>query len=106
MAQEFNNVTVVVPANVYFDGKVSSRTVKFADGSSKTLGFMQLGEYEFGTDKPELMEITAGKVRVQLAGEEDWKSYSAGDSFNVPGSSKFKITAEELTDYVCSFLDG
>ena len=30
---EFNNVTVVKAANVYFDGKVSSRTVKFADGS-------------------------------------------------------------------------
>ena len=105
MSREFSGVTVVVPANVYFDGAVTSRTLRFPDGSEKTLGLMQPGEYEFGTDKPELMEITAGKVSVQLAGEEAWSDYAAGDSFNVPGSSKFRITATEITDYVCSFLD-
>lgn len=106
MANEFSNVTVVVPANVYFDGKVTSRTVRFDDGTEKTLGLMQVGEYEFGTDKPELMEITAGRVAVQLAGESVWKEYAGGDSFDVPGSSKFKIKAVELTDYVCSYLNG
>lgn len=105
MAQGFSNVTVAVPANVYFDGKVTSRTVRFADGTEKTLGLMQVGEYEFGTEKAELMEITAGKVAVQLAGEESWTEYSGGDSFNVPGSSKFKIRAIELADYVCSYLE-
>ena len=44
---EFDNVTVVKEANVYFDGKVVSRTVLFADGSKKTLGIMQPGVYEF-----------------------------------------------------------
>ncbi|MEO0530007.1 MAG: pyrimidine/purine nucleoside phosphorylase [Planctomycetota bacterium] len=105
MAREFTDLTVVVPANVYFDGGVTSRTLRFADGSEKTLGLMQPGEYEFGTDKPELIEITAGKVRVLLAGETEWTEYSTGDAIEVPGSSRFKITASELTDYVCSFLD-
>ncbi|TWT48766.1 pyrimidine/purine nucleoside phosphorylase [Botrimarina hoheduenensis] len=106
MSTEFSNVTVVARANVYFDGKVTSRTLKFADGSTKTLGMLQPGEYEFGTDKPELMEITAGRVTVQLAGETDWQEYGEGDSFNVPGGSRFKINARELTDYVCSFLEA
>ncbi len=106
MAAEFSNVTVVVPANVYFDGKVTSRTVRFGDGSEKTLGLMQPGEYEFGTDKPELMEITAGHARVQLAGESAWTDYRTGDSFDVPGDSRFKIEAVELTDYVCSYVEG
>jgi len=44
---EFNNVSVVKKANVYFGGNVSSRTIRFADGSSKTLGFMLPGEYTF-----------------------------------------------------------
>ena len=35
---EFKNVTVVREANIYFDGKVASRTVLFPDGSKKTLG--------------------------------------------------------------------
>ncbi|QDT68446.1 hypothetical protein MalM25_13680 [Planctomycetes bacterium MalM25] len=106
MPQEFANVTVVVPANVYFDGKVTSRTVRFADGTSKTLGLMQPGEYEFGTDKAELMEIVAGKVKVRLAGETDWTEYVGGASFHVPGDSKFEITAVELADYVCSYLEA
>ena len=53
---EFSNVKVVKKANVYFDGKVTSRTVIFEDGSKKTLGFMQAGEYEFNTGVEELME--------------------------------------------------
>ena len=57
---EFTNVTVIKKANVYFDGKVVSRTVVFADGSKKTLGIMQPGEYEFGTGDKELMEIISG----------------------------------------------
>ncbi len=32
----FENVTVVKAANIYFDGKVTSRVVQFADGSKKT----------------------------------------------------------------------
>ena len=44
---EFNNVSIVKKANGYCGGNVSSRTIKFADGSSKTLVFMLPGEYPF-----------------------------------------------------------
>lgn len=106
MAQEFSDVSIVVPANIYFDGAVTSRTVRFADGTEKTLGLMQPGEYEFGTEKAELMEITAGEVQVQFDGETKWSEYTAGDSFNVPSDSRFKIIASEVTDYVCSYLEA
>ena len=43
---EFKNVTVIKEANVYFDGKVTSRTVLFESGEKKTLGFMLAGEYD------------------------------------------------------------
>jgi hypothetical protein len=46
---ELRNVTVVKEANVFFDGKVVSRTVLFGDGSKKTLGLMQPGVYGFST---------------------------------------------------------
>ena len=45
MSDSFENVTIVKKANVYFDGKVTSRTVLFADGTRKTLGIMMPGEY-------------------------------------------------------------
>ena len=60
---EFQNVTVVKSANVYFDGKVVSRTVIFADDTKKTLGIMQPGEYEFSTGDKEIMEINLIRER-------------------------------------------
>jgi uncharacterized protein YaiE (UPF0345 family) len=40
---EFNNVTIIKAANLYFDGNVSSRTIRFADDTEKTLGVMLPG---------------------------------------------------------------
>ena len=36
----FKNVEISKEANIYFDGKVTSRKVKFKDGVVKTLGIM------------------------------------------------------------------
>ena len=101
---EFNNVTIVKKANVYFDGKVTSRTVVFADGSQKTLGVMLPGEYEFNTADKELMEIMAGELEVLLPGTSEWKTVKSGESFEVPSHSKFGLKVRSLTDYCCSFL--
>ncbi len=101
---EFSNVTVVKKANVYFEGKVVSRTVKFPDGTEKTLGFMQPGEYTFNTGAPELMEILSGKLDVLLPGSELYRQVTGGESFNVPGNSKFTMKVAEPSDYCCSFL--
>ena len=101
---EFNNVTIVKKANVYFDGKVTSRTVVFADGSQKTLGVMLPGEYEFNTADKEIMEIMAGELEVLLPGAAGWKTIHGGESFEVPAHSKFSLKIRSLTDYCCSFL--
>jgi uncharacterized protein YaiE (UPF0345 family) len=101
---EFSNVSVVKAANIYFDGKVTSRTIKFADGTTKTLGIMLPGEYTFNTDAPENMDILAGKLEVQLPGSQDWISIEGGQDFDVPGSSAFSLKVSETTDYCCSFL--
>ena len=101
---EFHNVTVVKRANVYFDGKVVSRTVLFADGSKKTLGIMQPGEYEFATGDKEIMEIISGELEVTLSGTAGWKTVEGGGSFEVPANSKFRMKVKTLTDYCCSFI--
>jgi len=54
---KFNNVKVNKEANIYFDGKVISRTITFADSSIKTLGVMIPGEYEFNTEKKNLWKF-------------------------------------------------
>jgi uncharacterized protein YaiE (UPF0345 family) len=101
---ELNNVTVIKRANVYFDGGVTSRTVRFPDGSEKTLGIMQPGEYEFGTGAAEVMEIMAGDLEVLLPGETQWRRVQDGDSFEVPAQSRFALKVTTLTDYCCSFV--
>ncbi len=101
---EFANVTVVKEANVYFDGKVTSRVVLFPDGTKKTLGIMLPGDYEFGTDDKEIMEILAGSMDVLLPGQSSWQSIVGGQSFEVPAQSKFQLKVKDVVDYCCSYL--
>jgi uncharacterized protein YaiE (UPF0345 family) len=100
---EFKNVTIVMKANVYFDGRVTSRTILFPDGSQKTLGIMLPGDYEFGTDTREFMELLTGDLEVLLPGNDDWKTLQGGDSFEVPARSKFNLKVKSITDYCCSY---
>ncbi len=103
MSDQFENVTIIKKANVYFDGKVTSRTVLFADGSRKTLGFMLPGDYEFNTGAREVMEILAGEMEVLLPGQENWQTFRAGDSFEVAANSSFKLKLHVPVDYCCSY---
>jgi len=101
---EFKEVTIIKEANIYFDGKVTSRALVFPDGSRKTLGVMLPGEYEFNTEDKEIMEILSGDLEISLPGEEGWKKVSTGDSFEVPARSKFGLRIKEITDYCCSYI--
>ncbi len=101
---DFKEVTISRAANVYFDGKVTSRTITFKDGSFKTLGIMQAGDYTFGTKEAELMEIPAGECEILLSGETEWQSISGGQSFNVDGDSSFEIKAKTIIDYCCTYI--
>jgi purine/pyrimidine-nucleoside phosphorylase len=102
--KEFKDVTIVKKANLYFDGKVNSRTVLFADGTKKTLGLMLPGEYTFGTSSNELMEILGGEMDVLLPGSTEWKTMKEGDSFEVPANASFDLKVNVITDYCCSYF--
>lgn len=103
-AEKFENVSVICKANIYFDGKVVSHTVHFADGSKKTLGLIYPGTYKFDTAAPELMEMTSGTAQVRLAGQTDWITYTESQTFDVPGNSSFEIAVETgMAQYICSF---
>ena len=101
---EFHNVTVVKKANIYFDGKASSRTILFADGSKKTLGIMLPGEYEFNNQTRELMEILAGDIEVLLPKNTAWQKMTCGQSFEIPAQSTFKLKVNSTMDYCCSYF--
>ncbi len=102
---QFDQVSVVKEANIYYEGKVTSRTVIFADGEKKTLGIMMPGEYEFGTDKKEIMEIMSGVLTIQLPGSDEWIAIDGAYTFEVPAKSSFKLKITTVTDYCCSYVD-
>ncbi len=102
---QFTNVTAIAKANVYFDGRVVSHSILFADGSRKTLGLIYPGSYHFGTDQAERMEIVAGRCRVKQDAGGATSEYGVGQAFDVPGKSGFTIEVPEgICEYVCSFL--
>jgi uncharacterized protein YaiE (UPF0345 family) len=100
---KFENVTVTKEANIYYDGKVTSRTVAFADGEIKSLGIMLPGEYTFNTADKEIMEMMSGELEIRLPNEE-WRELSTPETFEVPANSSFDLKIKTVTDYCCSYI--
>jgi uncharacterized protein YaiE (UPF0345 family) len=100
---QFDNVSVVQQANVYFDGKCVSHTVILPDGTRKSVGVIFPSRLTFKTGAPEIMEINGGACRVRLPGSDHWKNVKAGERFEVPGNASFEIETLETLDYVCHF---
>lgn len=101
----FNNVSVDLKANLYFDGKVSSRTLLLSDGKKVTLGIMLPGQYTFGTGAKELMEISAGRLSLKLSPDHEEQSITAGESFEVAANSEFNVVVHEVVDYCCHYIE-
>ena len=101
---QFDNVSIITQANIYFDGKCVSHTVLFADGTKKTVGVIFPSQLLFNTGAAEVMELNAGKCRIRLKGETEWKTYGAGEKFSVPADSSFDIETLETLDYICHFV--
>ncbi len=97
------NATIVKAANIYYDGKVTSRTVNLNDGTTQSLGIMLPGEYTFGTNEAEIMEMLSGELDIKLPGEE-WKTLNTPETFNVPANSSFDLKIKTVTDYCCSYI--
>lgn len=100
---QFDNVSVVKTANVYFEGKCVSHTVILADSTRKSVGVILPSHLTFNTGAPETMELLQGRCRVRLPGSEQWQEYAGGQAFDVAGNSSFEIETLETLHYVCHF---
>ena len=104
MSNAYTNVSIEKKANVYFDGKCISYTLTLADGTRKSVGVIYPSSLTFNTGAPEMMEGISGSCRVRMKGESEWKTYGAGEKFNIPANSSFDIEVTgELYHYVCHF---
>ena len=104
---QFDGVSVITKANVYFDGKCVSHNIVLADGSKKSLGVILPtalpSSLKFNTGAPEVMELVEGVCRVKLAGSEAWTAYAGGQSFSVGANTSFEIEVTQAVHYVCHF---
>ena len=88
--------------NDYFDGKVKSIAYESIDGAT-TIGVMAAGEYKFNTSAKEYMTVTSGSMTIQLAGEEEWKTYKTYETFIVEANTFFNAKVNEDTSYKCVY---
>jgi uncharacterized protein YaiE (UPF0345 family) len=103
--ERFENVSLVVKANVYFDGRITSRTFYTPDGSRKTLGIILPGEYDVDTGDEERVEVTSGELEASLPQDKGaWRRVAKGETFTIPAKSKFKMRTYVVTDYICSYI--
>jgi len=101
---ELKNTTITKEANIYYDGKVTSRSLTLADGSKQSLGIMMRGEYTFATQEAEIMEILSGDLEIRLANESAFRKLNTPETFEVPANSSFDLKIHSITDYCCSYI--
>jgi uncharacterized protein YaiE (UPF0345 family) len=92
----------MINVNEYFDGAVKSLAYAATNGKS-TIGVIETGEYEFGTSTHETMTVIEGELVALLPGEQEWKSYANGQSFEVPANTSFKVKSQGQTSYLCKY---
>ena len=98
-----SNVTVETKANVYFDGKVTSRTFYRDDESRFTIGIITAGSYTFDVGDREVVQLISGEVEVLLPGEDAWRKVEAPDSFEVIANSDYQIRTTGVCEYLCDY---
>ena len=91
----------MITVNEYFDGAVKS--LGYENNGKSTVGVINAGEYEFGTSTHETMTIVEGEMQVLLAGQEQWKTFGAGDKFEVEANSSFKVKVQGQVSYLCKY---
>ncbi|WP_130861396.1 pyrimidine/purine nucleoside phosphorylase [Bacilliculturomica massiliensis] len=97
------NVQVESKANVYFDGKVTSRTCYRQDGGRFTLGIITAGSYTFDVGDREVVQLIAGSAEVLLPGEENWRAVAAQESFEIGADCKYQIRTDGVAEYLCDY---
>lgn len=101
--EKIDNISVTTQASVYFDGKCISHGITLADGTKKSVGVILPASLTFNTGAAEIMECVGGACEYKLAGSDEWVKSSPGESFSVPGNSKFDIRVVETYHYICHF---
>ncbi|SFA58889.1 hypothetical protein SAMN04488511_12093 [Pedobacter suwonensis] len=92
----------MITENQYFNGNVKSLGYETTEGKS-TIGVINPGEYTFGTAQKEVMHVIEGQLQALLPDATEWINIAAGNQFEVPANSSFKVKAAVQTAYLCQY---
>lgn len=92
----------MLKVNEYFEGKVKSIALANEDGK-QTVGVMAIGDYVFGTSTKELMKVVSGELKIKMPNDTEYKTYVAGEQFEVESNIKFSVKVEKESAYVCYY---
>ena len=104
MSDLLKGADISIMANIYFDGKVISRTV-LINNQRKTLGVILPGEYLFPVEQKEVVKLVSGNAEVLLPNEKTWEKVSNGETFVIDSNSSYKIKCKEIVEYICSYIE-
>ena len=91
----------MITVNEYFDGAVKS--LGYENNGKSTVGVIDTGEYEFGTSTHETMIVVEGEMEVLFAGQTEWKTFRAGEKFEIDANSSFKVKIVGQVSYLCKY---
>jgi len=92
----------MLKTNEYFNGNVKS--IGFQSSTlPATIGVMAVGDYTFGTDCRETMTVVSGTLTVKLPEQNDWQTFSEGESFVVEANQRFDLQVKTDTAYLCTY---
>ena len=97
------NVEVTTKANVYWEGKVTSRTFWRNDGSKFTLGIITAGSYTFDVGDREVVQLISGSVDILLPTEKAWRTVETPGVFEIIANSKYQIRTTGVSEYLCDY---
>lgn len=97
----FANLAAMITVNEYFDGAVKS--LAYEHNGKSSVGVINAGEFTFGTSSAETMMVVEGEMQVMLADQTEWVLYHAGQKFEVPGNSSFRVKLDAQASYLCKY---
>lgn len=91
----------MINVNEYYEGKIKSLGNSLKN-ERFTVGVMEEGEYKFGTDTIEIMEVIFGEMDAVLP-DGIKKTYKKGDSFRIEKGVEFSVFIKEPVSYLCLY---
>ncbi|WP_114937231.1 pyrimidine/purine nucleoside phosphorylase [Mucilaginibacter endophyticus] len=92
----------MINVNEYFEGAVKSLAYTTPLGRS-TIGVIEPGEYEFGTSSHETMTVIEGSLEALLPGQDNWQTFTGGQTFEIEANTSFKVKTEVQSSYLCTY---